>query len=214
MKFSLMKVSLLALGLIFVSTPAHAIVTSKTFSIQANIPAATGSNITASSVNAATGAFTPLAPTVTTLSFNTGATIPFNSSLGIYTPNQFFALDIAGAGGAGNPDVTFTYSGDTKPAGQVSGLGVKSTATFVKVTGATGAQTETVLANGKKRLIDVTGESVLKTAYAGGFLRVYVGIVTKDPTATPLDPANSEPFTNADAPGAYSGTLLVSATVP
>ena len=202
------------LALLLSTGQAFAAVTSKTFSLQANIPAATGSNITAASVNATTGVFTALAPTVTTLSFNTGASVPFNVPNGIYAPNQFFAIDITGSGGAGNPDVTFTYSGDVKPAGQLSGLGVKATATFVKVTGATGAQTETVLANGKKRLIDLTGESVLKTAYSGGFLRVYLGIVTKDPTATPLDPANSEPFTNADQPGAYSGTLLVSATVP
>lgn len=210
-----MKKLLLTMFVLFAANvPAWAVVTTRTFSLTANIPAATGSQISASSVSASTGAFTLLAPTVSTLSFNTGATIPFSQSLGIYTPAQFFAIDIAGAGGAGNPDVTFTYSGDTKPAGQANGLGVKATATFLKVTGAQGSQTETLLANGKKRLIDLSGESVLKTAYQGGFLRVYVGIVTKDPTATPLDPANSEPFTNADAPGAYSGTLLVSATVP
>ena len=121
---------------------------------------------------------------------------------------------MAGSGGAGNPDVTVTYSGDTKPSGQANGLGVKATATFIKVTGATGSQTEALItAHGKKRLLDVS-DTVAKSEYVGGFLRIYVGIVTKDSAATPPDPGNSETFTNADLPGNYDGTLTISAVVP
>lgn len=40
----------------------------------------------------------------------------------------------------------------------------------------------------------------------------YLGIVTKDPAAAIPDPASGELFTNADKPGTYDGTLLISAT--
>lgn len=208
------KLFLFVLGALFVATPAFAIVTSKTFLLQANIPAATGSQINAFSINGTgTPVFTPVAGT--TLSFNTGPTMPFDVPAGIYIPDHYFAIDVAGSGGAGSPDVTVTYSGDTKPAGQTTGLGVKATATFVKVSGSGATATETGIttAGPKKRLIDVN-QTILKTAYAGGFLRIYLGVVTKDPAATFPDPANSEPFTNADVAGAYAGTFLISATVP
>lgn len=206
-----MKNSLLiALLSVFVlSAPAFALVTSKTFSIQANIPAATGSNIDAFSVQGTPPVFTAVPGTV--LSFNTGTSMPYNSTLGIYIPTHFYAINVSGTGGAGAPDVTVSYTGDTKPVGQTNGLGVKATATFMKVVGTT--ETALTTHGPKKRLIDVS-ESIAKAELGGGALRIYLGVVTKDPAAAIQDPANSEPFTNADQPGAYSGTLLVSATVP
>jgi hypothetical protein len=50
---------------------------------------------------------------------------------------------------------------------------------------------------------------IQETAFANGFLRVFVGVATGDPT---LDEGNANPFTASDQPGTYSGTLILTAT--
>jgi hypothetical protein len=65
----------------------------------------------------------------------------------------------------------------------------------------------------KKRLIDLSALHVPYTTVTGGWLRVYVGIWNGSTTATYPDPANGQPFSAADAPGTYSGTLTFTETV-
>jgi hypothetical protein len=66
-------------------------------------------------------------------------------------------------------------------------------------------------AHGPKKLLkDLASEHITPAEVTGGFLRVYAGILTGDATT----PAGGTPFTNADAPGSYNGTLVVTATVP
>ena len=183
----------------------------RSFTVSANIPQATGVAITASSVNPSNNHFTVISGN--TLSFNP---ITFNTANGIFLPDHFFAIDVGSVGGAGIPDVTVTYTEGANPNSPSHGLGWKSTATFMKVTGATGSQTETAMTSHgpKKMLKAISGESIGHAEISGGFLRVYVGIVTKDNTAVIPDPVDSEPFIVSDKPGLYDGTLLVSATIP
>ncbi|MBF0485669.1 MAG: hypothetical protein HQL16_04040 [Candidatus Omnitrophica bacterium] len=196
---------LAGLFLLVQTQTAFAVSATKTFGVSATVPLATGITINASSVNSTTHAFT--AVTGTALGFEP---LAFNNTNSIWLPDHYFAIDVGTSGGAGVPTVIVTYVEGTNPNGTGHGLGWKSTLTFVKVVGTT----ETVLAaHGKKMLKDLSGETVASTELTGAYLRMYLGVVAKDPAAIPLDPATSEPFTNADAAGSYTGSLTVSATV-
>lgn len=175
------------------------------FAVSANVPTASGVTITATEVNASTGVF---GSTVTAMNFGT---LSLNSSLGIWLPVSYFAVDVGvTTDGAGAPEVTLTYTeaASDKPTGQTNGLGHKSTATFVAVTGgpAPSDQTETEL--DKKLLKDVSGDEILVSE---GFFRAYIAIYTGDDAT--LNTAGGEPFTSADEPGDYTGTLTVTAVV-
>ena len=181
--------------------PAGAATTS--FVVSASVPAATGVSIVASQVNSTTNAFTPVAGT--NLSFDP---LTFNTTNNIYLPNHFFAIDIGVTGGAGAPNTTVTYTEGLNPNGAGKGLGWHSAATFVRVEGATEVPLTT---HGPKKLLkDLSSENITVAESTGGFLRVYAGILTGDATT----PAGGIPFSNADKPGAYNGTLVVTATVP
>ncbi len=173
------------------------------FLVSASIPAATGASITASRVNAATNAFTAVSGT--NLSFDP---LTFQATNQIYLPDHFFAIDIGSVGGAGSPNVNVTYTEGLNPNTPGKGLGWHSSATFVRVEGATEVP---LTAHGPKKLLkDLTGENITSAEATGGFLRVYTGIITGDAST----PTGGIPFSNADKPGAYNGTLVVTATVP
>ncbi len=206
--------SLMAAGsfLLFQAMPVWA--ASTTFTVSATVPAASGINMTVSSVNSSSGAFTTEPAGTTALSFDP---MTFNTTNNIYVPNHYFAVDVSVSGGSGSPDTTVTYSEGANPngGGSSNGLGVKSTATFAKETpNGSGGTTETLLtAHGpKKRMIDLNGEHVAFTEVSGGFLRMYLGVWTGT-TVAPADPSNGQPFSNADVAGQYTGSLLVTAVV-
>jgi hypothetical protein len=181
---------------------AHAETTS--FLVSASVPEATGATIVASRVNSTTGVFSPVAGT--NLSFDPLTYDPVN---GIYLPNHFFAIDIGAVGGAGAPDVVVNYTEGANPNGAGGfGLGFHAAATFVRVE----SDDEIPLtAHGpKKLLIQLSNEHITTAETVGGFLRIYTGLVTGDETT----PEGGIPFTNADQPGTYNGTLVVTATVP
>lgn len=197
----------LLLGLTFVFTTVT-MADEVDFLVSATIPPASGVSIVATEVDAASNTF---GPAVTELDFDPMA---FNSQLGIWLPNHFFAVDVGVTGGAGSVDVTVTYAEGAKPVGQAHGLGFKTTATFVKVTGPQNNQTETELAaHGPKKLLkDIAGgEHITGPELLGGFLRVFVGIFPGDDQS--IIGAGGETFTNADKPGDYDGTLTITATV-
>jgi len=65
------------------------------------------------------------------------------------------------------------------------------------------------------RLIDVQNEGILLSAISPGWLRIYVGLVTKDPSDPVFGsawPSNFEVFSPGDVPGPYTGTLIISST--
>ncbi len=197
--------SLLIAGLLLLAQAGPAGAAVQNFVVSATVPLATGVSITASRVTVPGNDFTTISGTA--LNFDP---LTFNSQLGIFLPNHYFAIDV-GVVGAGAPDVTVTYNDNANPNSPGHGLGWKSTATFVKIVG----NQETPLSGHgpKKMLKDLNGEHVTAAETAGAFLRMYVGIVTKDPSAAIPDPAASELFTAADKPGTYDGTLVISATV-
>ena len=100
--------------------------------------------------------------------------LTFDSTNGIYLPDHYFVIDVGATGGAGSPDVTVTYVEGSKPVGQAKGLGWKSIATFVKITGSPGNEVQTDMAtHGPKKLLkDLSGESILESEISGGFLRL------------------------------------------
>jgi len=180
------------------------------FIVSAFIPAANGVNIVASKVDSATDQF--FQGSVSALNFDP---MNFNSELGIWLPNHYFAIDVGVTEGAGSVRVIVEYAEGAIPDGQEKGLGFKSTATFVKITGPDNNQVETPLdAHGPKKLlkeledvaVDISG-----TDLQGGFLRIFVGIFPGDDQD--IIDRQGEPFTNADVSGPYDGTLTITATV-
>ena len=179
-----------------------------TLTVSAAIPAATGLQLTVTPINGTTGVAGTPSATATTIPFGT---LIYNAANGIYLPQNYFSVAVGATGGAGTPIVAVTYAEGTNPNGGTNnGLGVKTTATFVTANPSTNV--ETVSSLGKKRLIDLTGTAgELSTIPAGQYEKIYVGVWTGNPTATPVDPTNGQPFTNADAPGTYTGTLTFTA---
>ena len=177
-----------------------------TYTVSASVPQATSVNMGATRVNSADNSRSAVSGTA--LSFNP---MTFNSANQIWLPDHYFAVDVAPGTGAGSTDVTLSYTEGANPNNPGHGLGWKSTATFMKVAGST----ETALSGHgpKKMLKDLSGEHVLPSVVSGGFLRVDLGVVSKDPSAAIPDPSASEVFTNADHAGAYDGSLVITATV-
>ena len=87
-------------GLFFLLSQAAA-VSAQTLTVSATIPAATGLSLTVTPVTIASVFGTP-STTATTIPFGT---LTFNSTLGIYLPADYYAIDIGTTGGAGTPIV-------------------------------------------------------------------------------------------------------------
>ena len=203
------KLFMAALAAVLVITTSSWAV-SVPFTVSASIPAATGISIVATQVNSANNQF---GAQVTALDFNPMA---FNATNKVWLPDHYFAIDVGATGGAGNPNITVKYAEGAKPVGQPNGLGFKSIATFVKITGgpAPADQIQTDLAaHPKKPLKNITaGEVIGNAEIAGGFFRVYIGIYPGGDAA--LAALGAEPFTNGDKSGNYDGTLTITAVLP
>ncbi|MCB9757895.1 MAG: hypothetical protein H6753_05685 [Candidatus Omnitrophica bacterium] len=189
------------------------------FPITATIPAATTVNFIVSEVTPpATAGGNPVFASYPSLNLNfatAGQGMKYDTKNGIWTGDRFFAIDLAPvtAGGVPAPgtygSISFSYAANVVPAGQAAteGLNKRATLTAVKVVGTT----ETQLRNGA---MGNTFSSLSNADVAGGFLRVYVGLATGETTTggAPVVPG-SVPFTNADKPGTYTGTLTITATL-
>jgi hypothetical protein len=137
-----------------------------------------------------------------------------------FLPDHFYSIDMAYTYGTGAAitQMSFAFTA-TEPAGQPvgHGLGVKATASFVRkridpVTGSEATEAATDRIN-KVLLRDVSTVGVQLTDLNGGWLRVYVGVVTKDPGLPVGDiekTATAEVFSPGDIAGAYTGTLTIS----
>lgn len=197
-------IGLFVAGVVLLAQSGYAATVS--YTVSATVPTSSAVSINAFSVNSTSGVRTAI--TGTALSFDP---LIYQPSLGIYLPDHYFVVESGLTSGAGNQDITVVYTEGTNPNNPGHGLGWKTVATFNKVTGPT---TEVTLsAHGKKMLKDLTAEHITAAEIGTNLLRMYVGVVTKDPAAVPLDPAASEVISNADRQGAYNGTLVVTATV-
>jgi hypothetical protein len=148
-----------------------------------------------------------------TLSLKTGVD-PQGRTWSVFLPQYYFAIDVGFPDG-GMPtskSIGVTYGSDVRPAGATKGLGDKATITYCKTYFAAPGDwalkktTDSVIE--KKLLKD--GNTIVTSAIAGGWLRMYVGIVTLDPAAVPLDPAGADIFSPSDITGTYSGTITIS----
>lgn len=196
----------LMLGVVFVAAPngLAAINASKTFTLSATIPGATGISINAYNV---TGSNPPVLMSGLDLSFDPLTYDPLNY---IYYPDHYFYIDVQATGGPGVPTTTLTFTQGSNPNAATSGngLGWKGALTYTKVDTA-GAVTN-LPTHPKELFKDVSGDVVLPSDLGTGtFFRAYLGI-NIDATM----PTGGEMFTMSDTPGLYDGTLLVSATIP
>jgi hypothetical protein len=187
----------------FVVSACFAQSAEETYTISATVLPATAVSINVSKIIGLS--WTPV--TGNDLSFDP---LEYNSTFGWWAPEHHFAIDV-GTDGAGNPDTTFTYINGSNPnnpfGGPEGGLGYKAGMAFFKVDAdenETEIQELTILQS-------IDGFQVTSSQVSGGFLRAYLGILVGDEQGD--FPPGGEPFTNADAAGVYSGTLLVSATM-
>lgn len=190
--------------LAIVAAPSFALLvnegTAVDLTVSANVPNGTQVNITATYVNAADDAF---GAEVTELDFNTAGSLSYNATGnngdGLYEANHYFAIDVGGVG-AGDLTVVSDYTEGTTPsASQTEGLGNRATVDFQNMTD---SNTGTSLQ--KIALIDVNN---INTTVTAGWVRLYVGL------AFDYSVTNTAPFTSADEPGAYNGTLTLTGTV-
>ena len=206
-------VSVLTFGFILGSVGnSFAVIGTQTFTVSATVPLPSGVSIAATSINSTSSVRTAVSGTA--LSFDP---LTFNTTNQIWLPDHYYAIDIGPGGGPGATSAVVSYTEGTNPNSAIAahGLGWKSTATFFKVSGSGASTVEASLsAHGPKKMLkDLVNENVTTAELTGGTLRMYVGIVTKDPTAVIPDPAASEVISNADRSGTYTGSLLITATV-
>ena len=173
------------------------------FNLSADIPEASGVSIDANRVVGTT--WTPVG---NSLAYN----MNYDTVNEIWMATEYYAVDVAPTGGTGNPTTSVVFQQGNNPnGGTTHGLGVKGSATFVSVTGPTGAQTETALVAHPKEVFGTVSETIQPSELIGGFLRMYFGINTGEEGTMP---PTAEVFTNSDAPGSYEGTMTISATLP
>ncbi|MBN1869317.1 MAG: hypothetical protein JW847_01900 [Candidatus Omnitrophica bacterium] len=181
------------------------------FPITVTVPQATGVNIVAVSVLSEGNVF----GTTPVTSFNFNPLSPTTS--GVWLPDHYYAVDVGVTGGTGSTNITLRYIEGTRPTGQPldNSLGYKTTASFFSITGgpAPEDQVSTPLATSvgtKALLINLASDvTITPLLLNGGFFRAYIGVYPGgDATLT-----DGKPFTNADVPGTYTGTLRVTATV-
>jgi hypothetical protein len=204
-KLTIIQSLALVVATVFTASQAFAV----DFTIEADLPASNGATFAVSKVtkNASNQDVFTAFPS-TNLDF---LTLSLNTDLGVFLPTFAFAIDV-GANGAGQPDIQASYTDTANPNGALNngdGLGGHGTITFLEVvTNPDLTQTSNVI-NGMS-LGEVTAFSpIQETAFADGFLRIFVGMATGDPN---LDEGNATPFTALDQPGTYSGTLTLTAT--
>lgn len=193
------------------------LISAEIFNIEAVLPASSSATFTVSRVVPGTPeVFTVVA--TNDLNFSTLTLDPVNF---IFLPAFFWVVDI-GTDGAGQPDLQFLYADTANPNGALNngtGLGGHGTISYQKVvTNSDLTQTVTLIRGEALQQANTSG-GINETDFAGGFLRVSVGIATGDPgdsDATPPRPpaeeGNAAPLTQSDAPGTYSGILTMTAT--
>ncbi len=220
-----------AVFVVGVAGSAHAIVATDTFSLTATMQAVSSISMSVNSVDSATSKiWTPVTVTggAAALSFDPMSYKTFYDTVdptkvvgNAWLPDHFFAIDIGSQGSVTNYTVAVKYAETNADnpnfAAGGHGLGWKSTVTFMQETGTAENAIVRHGGAGKMLLKDIaltgaTGQVVTKADVGSGWLRLYVGIVAKATTGI-ADPAAGEVFTNADAAGAYKGTLTIVATM-
>jgi len=211
----------LVVGLILLFTPVNW-ADVEDFEVTVNIPFANGVSIVASQFASSDDAFEGV---VTEFDFDP---MVFDTGLGVFLPNHYYAVDVGVIGGAGTTEVNFKYSelSSDRPSQQPpnGSFGHRSTATFVRVLGGPLPEDQTqeplpighgtnestqLLKNFFGGGVDIAGSDL-----NGGFFRVFVGIYPGgDINGVDIAGDGGAPFTLTDEPGLYKGTVTITATV-
>lgn len=186
------------------ATAAHA--ASTTFTMSATIPSLTGVNVTAQSITGKTWAAVGSALNFGTLTLKTNT-----DGTQAYLPASYFAIDVAGTGGAGVP--TTTQVSYVEGSTGVTKLGARANISFQALKYNAGSDpTELNMSAHPKRQLSAlatTAETISKTDITNvgaGWLRIYVGL--NDGLT-----AGYVPFNPGDAAGTYTGTLTITTTL-
>ncbi len=172
-----------------------ALADSKTIIIKAHIPSSQGLSVNVSRISTSTGQWS----SASQIDFGD---LSYNSNLGIFLPDCYYAVDVGVLSNATN--WTIQYTADSIDGPNSSKLDDHVVVSFVKQTNNQGEQLEkTVYSKAKSR-------SFSKGDLAGGWLRIYYGIATGDPST---DPAGAKPITTNVPSGYYQGQITISLTV-
>lgn len=128
----------------------------------------------------------------------------------LFLPRYYFAVDIGLTGGGFDPTknivVEYLPEEEVSPPGIEGGLGDRITITYVRTKGKGKRTWDKIL---EKRLFKESN-TVPLWKVLGGWLRLYVGVVSKDPNAVPPDPPGAKVFTPSDPVGEYKGAIRIS----
>jgi hypothetical protein len=218
--FAILIAVLLLVGLPSASF-AQTAVTSADYTVQAEIPEATGIEPTVTKVEYVEGADDNWLDEEVGNSLNFGE-LELNTfidengdSQSIYLPDHYYAIDV-GVNGVypASGLITVEFAGDPDPNDGTTrgGLDTHATLTYKKVSLTTDSEgnpveSETSIGSGKYLMGDPPDVSF--ATLRGGWLRLYAGIVNLDPDAADPSPTGAEAFTPADMPGVYSGTITI-----
>jgi hypothetical protein len=181
----------------FCSTGAWA-ATSQTINVSATVPTMTGGlSVTVSSVN---GTGTPVFTPATSISFGT---LVWDTVNKIFLPANYFAVDIGVTDNSGTA-WTITHT-RTSLAGNGSNLDSKVNVSFNKQTSSTASTELQKVSYGSSQSIAYT-----KAQLAGGWLRIYYGVGTGDPTKP--DATGVTPIGLDTPAGTYNGTVTITLT--
>ena len=208
-------ISLLVIGVVLVVQAALLYAATSTFSLTATISGITGSSISAQTVTPGTTTTVWAPVTGTALSFDP-LTLQTYTVGGVqyqaFAPNHYFAIDVAGTGGAGTPSTNLNYVEGASPSGSTSDqkLGNRANVTFRSLKYNPGAApTEYVISTHTggllKNVINETITPAQVTSAGGTWLRVYLGLNNGQVTG-------QTPFSPADPAGPYTGQLTITST--
>lgn len=140
---------------------------------------------------------------------------PPPDTFSIFLPAHYYAIDVGFTfgGGAEINGIRVAYTD-----GSPTGLGFKGNIALVRKTLVGGVEKPEELADRIRKDLMIryqtSPSNINLISLAGGWLRVYAGINTKDPALGSGDIENSDPeaqvFAPGDVGGAYTGTLVLS----
>lgn len=129
-----------------------------------------------------------------------------------FLPDHYFAIDIAGTGGAGTPSTSLNYVEGGSPSGSSADqkLGNRTNISYRSLQYVAGGNPNefTISAHLGGLLKNVVNETITATqvtAAGGTWLRAYVGVNNGQVTG-------QTPFTPADPSGGYTGQLTITST--
>lgn len=216
------KLCLLVLTVAIFALVAIGQVSSEDFIIEVDIPQADSANFLVWKLVA--GQPFPANPEQSnTLNFTTTLT-QFQDGSSAFLGDNFYAIDVFPTGGAGLLNVNVTYADTQNQNGSLNdgtGIGGKGIATVVRAPIEIDSQNPAFFdeAQLSRTLLQdvpaiIFASDIEDPQARASFMRMYVGLATGDPAATPPEPVGAVPFNLVDQPGLYSGLLTLTVSQP